>query len=79
MAGDGGSDCISVMLNPTLIDSRPPGTVENTDAAMSSQIPDSITLQLRYLKDNNVDFIAQALPESTGGVLPLADYLVIGR
>lgn len=77
--GGGGVDCISVMLNPTLIDTRPPGTVENTDAAMSSQIPNSITLQLRYLKDKNVDVIARELPESTGGVLPLADYLVIGR
>jgi hypothetical protein len=77
MVGDAGG-CMSVMLNPTLIDTRPSGTVASTDAAMSSQRPDSITLQLRYLKEG-VDLSAQALLESTGGVLPLADYLVIGQ
>jgi len=65
------------MLNPTLIDARPSGTVQNTDASMSSQNPDSITLQLRHLKDN-VDRLDGALPESTGGALPLADYVIIG-
>lgn len=77
MVGDDG-DCISIMLNPTLIDTRPSGTVASTDAAMSSQISDRITLQLRYLNEN-VDLHAQTLPESTGGVMPLADYLVIGQ
>jgi hypothetical protein len=72
------TDCISVILNPTLIDTRPPGTVANTEVAMSSENPDIITLQLRYLQD---DFEAQSdrsSPEATGGVLPLADYIVIG-
>lgn len=73
----GECDCISVILNPTLIDTRPSGTVQNTDAAMSSLNPESITLQLRYVKDN-VDLVDRALPESTGGVLPLADYIIIG-
>jgi hypothetical protein len=67
---------ISVMLNPTLIDTRPSGSVANTVEAMSSQYPDQITLQLRYLKDD-VGESALALPGSTGGVLPLADYLIV--
>ena len=66
------------MLNPTLIDTRPSGTVANTDAAMSSQIPNGITLQLRYLKED-VDLGVRALPDYTGGVMPLSDYLIIGQ
>jgi hypothetical protein len=55
----------------------------NTAAAMSSQRPDTITLQLRFLKDNivvddDLTTTDRERPESTGGVLPLADYLVIG-
>jgi hypothetical protein len=76
MAGDS-QESISVMLNPTLIDTRPSGTVSGSDDAMTSNKPNKITLQLRYLKDN-VDDIDRALPESTGGVMPLADYIVIG-
>ena len=76
MAG-ASQECISVMLNPTLIDTRPSGTVAGSDAAMTSNKPNKITLQLRYLKDN-VDDADRALPESTGGVMPLADYIVIG-
>lgn len=71
--------CTSVILNPTLIDTRPPGTVSQVDYAASSQYPDRITLQLRYLKDGvdvqNAE--VRRLPESTGGVLPLADYIVV--
>ena len=76
MAGES-QDCISVMLNPTLIDTRPSGTVAGSDDAMTSNKPNKITLQLRYLKDN-VNEADRALPESTGGVMPLADYIVIG-
>ena len=69
--------CTSILLNPTLIDSRPSGTV-GMEGADSSH-PDTITLQLRYLKDdidrNSPD---RSLASSTGGVLPLADYLLIG-
>lgn len=65
-------ECVSVMLNPTLIDTRPSGSVQNTEAAMSSDNPDGITLQLRYLEEGELDF------DKTGGVLPLADYLLIG-
>ena len=52
----------------------------NLAEAASAQYPDRITLQLRYLKDG-VDAQNEELrrlPESTGGVLPLADYIVIG-
>jgi len=69
--------CISVMLNPTLIDTRPSGTV-GLEGADSSR-PDTITLQLRYLRDDiDVNSPSRTLPSSTGGVLPLADYLIIG-
>jgi len=77
LAGDS-AECISVMLNPTLIDTRPPGSVASTQEAMSADHPDSITLQLRYLNDDADDDNDGTLPESTGGVLPLADYLLIG-
>lgn len=70
-------DCISVMLNPTLIDTRPSGTV-GMEGADSSR-PDSITLQLRYLKEGiDRDSPERILDSSTGGVLPLADYMLIG-
>jgi hypothetical protein len=73
--------CITVLLNPTLIDTRPPGTVE-MDVGAGSSRPDLITLQLRYYNDG-IDVKTAtpemlALPSSTGGVLPLADYLIIG-
>jgi hypothetical protein len=70
-------DSISVMLNPTLIDTRPSGTVSGSYDAMTTNKPNKITLQLRYLKDD-VDESDRALPASTGGVMPLADFLVIG-
>lgn len=70
-------DCTSVILNPTLIDSRPAGTVGMEGA--DSNRPDLITLQLRYLKDSiDRNSPERVLPTSTGGVLPLSDYLIIG-
>lgn len=71
--------CTSVMLNPTLIDTRPFGSVSNVAGAESSQFPDKITLQLRYLKAgvDKQDLKARKRAESTGGVLPLADYIVV--
>jgi hypothetical protein len=74
-------DCTSVMLNPTLIDTRPPGSVANVPRADSSDFPDQLTLQLRYLKEDVDPLLSPlraALPESTGGVMSLADYLLIG-
>lgn len=71
-------DCTSVILNPTLIDTTPPGSMRSIVNADSSQYPDKIILQLRYLKDG-VDATSpdRILPSSTGGVLPLADYIVV--
>ena len=77
LAGDR-SDCYSVVLNPTLIDSRPSGSVPNIEDAFTSQYPERITLQLRYLNDN-VDETSDAsrFSVSTGGVLPFSDYIVV--
>ena len=76
-SGQPWTSCTSVLLNPTLIDTRPSGSV-GMEGADSSR-PDSITLQLRYLKDevdrNSPD---RFLASSTGGILPLADYVLIG-
>ena len=76
--GAGSYDCTSVVINPTLIDSRPSGSVANIPGADSSKTPDIITLQLRFLKENvDANSEARRLPESTGGVLPFADYIVV--
>lgn len=72
----GERDNISVLLNPTLIDTRPSGSVSM--AANNSSGADQITLQVRYLKEGvDPSGPERRLPESTGGVLPLADYIVM--
>jgi uncharacterized iron-regulated protein len=81
MAGETG-DCVSVMLNPTLIDTRPAGSVGNIAGSDSSELRylKDATLQLRYLKDAiDSDSPSRSLPSSAGGVLPLADYLILSR
>ena len=80
-------ESITVLLNPTLIDTRPPGSVDMTSTVGAAggaggSSSDAITLQLRYYNDN-IDIRTAtpetlALPSSTGGVLSLADYLMIG-
>lgn len=72
-------DCRSIILNPTLIDTRPSGTVGAVSNSSSSKFPDQITLQLRYVKEG-VDLATSErfLPENTGGVLPLADFILVG-
>lgn len=77
MAGSS-RDCVSVILNPTLIDTTPPGSMRNVVNSASSEQPDKIVLQLRYLKDD-VDVFSpdRVLPSSTGGVLALADYILV--
>lgn len=74
-----GAASISVMLNPTIVDSRPSGTVgfPVPESSVDNKTGD-ITLQLRYLKDGVDDRNLFDLPSSTGGVLPLADYLLFG-
>jgi hypothetical protein len=71
---------VSVLLNPTLIDTRPSGSASAYMNAASSQFPDTITLQLRYLKEGILPSSeGSELPSNTGGVLPLADYIVISN
>ena len=72
-------DCTSIMLNPTLIDTLPSGSVGNINGFASSQTQNNITLQLRYSKEGvDMSFPDRFLPFNTGGVMPLADYLMIG-
>ena len=76
-------DCISVILNPTLIDTRPSGSVSmmsNSASAASALGDNGLSLQLRYLKQG-VDVVSTESRESrnTGGVLPLADYIVVSK
>jgi hypothetical protein len=74
----GRRDCTSVVINPTLIDSRPPGSVADMKKSDSPKYLDGITLQLRYLKDGvAVTSEARRLPENTGGVMPFADFIVV--
>ena len=58
----------SIIINPTLIDTRPSGSVSNIVGADSSKTPDKLTLQLRYNKPDGME---------QGGVLPFADYIVV--
>ena len=71
-----GAECTSVVLNPSLIDTRPSGSV---DMLVNDSVrPDQITLQLRYVKDGvDMETVERYLPSSTGGVMPLADYLLL--
>ena len=83
MAANSNLRCKSVILNPTLIDTRPSGSVSmasNTASAASQSGMDGLSLQLRYLKKG----VEVGSPESrdssnTGGVLALADYIVLSN
>ena len=74
-------NCMSVILNPTLIDTRPSGSVSMaSNSAATAAGADGLTLQLRYLKQG----VAVGSPESressnTGGVLAFADYIVVSN
>lgn len=73
-------DSMSVLLNPTLIDTRPSGSVWNYANSDSSNYPDMLTLQLRYLKDGISPTSEDSrLFSSTGGVLPLSDFIIISE
>eukprot|EP00581_Thalassiosira_minuscula_P017573 CAMPEP_0183714406 /NCGR_PEP_ID=MMETSP0737-20130205/8922_1 /TAXON_ID=385413 /ORGANISM="Thalassiosira miniscula, Strain CCMP1093" /LENGTH=437 /DNA_ID=CAMNT_0025943325 /DNA_START=115 /DNA_END=1428 /DNA_ORIENTATION=+ len=77
MAKDKQLESISVILNPTLIDTRPSGSVS---MVANENGKDNLTLQLRYLKQG----VPVGSPESressnTGGVLALADYIVVSQ
>eukprot|EP00586_Coscinodiscus_wailesii_P002946 CAMPEP_0172484444 /NCGR_PEP_ID=MMETSP1066-20121228/11909_1 /TAXON_ID=671091 /ORGANISM="Coscinodiscus wailesii, Strain CCMP2513" /LENGTH=457 /DNA_ID=CAMNT_0013248979 /DNA_START=125 /DNA_END=1498 /DNA_ORIENTATION=+ len=81
-AGEGGGELgnVSVLLNPTLIDSRPSGSISGLLRSDSARNPGGLTLQLRYVKEGlDMDGSEEGLrlPDNTGGVLSLADYIVI--
>ena len=72
-------DCKSVVINPTLIDSRPSGSVGSIPTADSAAYPDRITLQLRYVKSDGLAPIPDSglPPVRQEGVLPFSDYVVV--
>mmetsp|Transcript_16593 Transcript_16593/g.34513 ORF Transcript_16593/g.34513 Transcript_16593/m.34513 type:complete len:430 (-) Transcript_16593:5-1294(-) len=80
---NGQYDSISVILNPTLIDTRPSGSVSMATNSAASAVGDGasqISLQLRYLKEGvDMGTLESRKPESTAGVLPLADYIVLSQ
>ena len=78
-SGSSSISCTTVIINPTLIDSRPSGSVYGVPGSDVSNTPEKITLQLRYLKDNVDPYSEEERmkPESTGGVMPFADYIVV--
>lgn len=67
------TECTAVVINPTLIDSRPSGSVSHIPSSDSAEFPERVTLQLRYSKagDN--------LPPTNNpdGVLSFSDYVVV--
>jgi len=70
-------DCVSMMLNPSLIDTQPSGSVS---MAQNSYDPNELTLQLLYSKegvDATTDDRFQI--ENIGGSLPLADYILTSK
>jgi len=76
MAGDT-RDCVSIMLNPSLVDTRSPGSIS---MEQNTSDPNKLTLQLIYAKagvDATTD--ARFLDENIGGSLPLADYIVTSK
>ena len=79
MAADEQLGCISVILNPSLIDTRPSGSVSMmSNSAASASGASGLTLQLRYLKRGvDVGSFESRESSNTGGVLALADYIVI--
>ena len=67
------TECTAVVINPTLIDSRPSGSVSNIPSSDSAEYPERITLQLRYSKASN-----DAPPsDNDEGVLSFSDYVVV--
>lgn len=72
-------DCTTVVINPTLIDSRPSGSVASIPGSDSAQYPDRVTLQLRY-GPNGTEVNPQTgrpYGNKGGGVIPFSDYVVI--
>lgn len=76
-SNDASGESVSIILNPTLSDTRPANSV---DAMMANNnliaSVDQLTLQLRYVK-KGIEGEDRSLPSSTAGVLSLADYLLV--
>jgi hypothetical protein len=72
-------DCTTVVINPTLIDSRPSGSVASIPTSDSAEYPERITLQLRYLKSDPVNINPEAGNgiDKKEGVLSFSDWVVI--
>jgi len=70
-------DCVSMILNPSLIDTRPSGSIS---MAQNTYDPNRLTLQLMYSKEG-VDATTDARfkDENIGGSLPLADYILTSK
>lgn len=67
------TECTAVVINPTLIDSRPSGSVSHIPSSDSAEYPERITLQLRYSKAGD-----DVPPSKSGeGVLSFSDYVVV--
>lgn len=65
--------CTAVVINPTLIDSRPSGTVAHIPTSDSAEYPERVTLQLRYSKAGE-DLTSS---KDSEGVLSFSDYVVV--
>jgi len=70
-------DCVSMILNPSLIDTQPSGSVS---IAQNTYDPNQLILQLIYAKEG-VDATTDERfkDENIGGSLPLADYILTSK
>jgi hypothetical protein len=70
-------DCISMILNPSLIDTQPSGSIS---MSQNTYDPNKLTLQLIYAKEG-VDATSddRFKDENIGGSLPLADYILTSQ
>ena len=66
------AECTAVVINPTLIDSRPSGSVSHIPTSDSAEYPERVTLQLRYSKAGT-----GIPPLESEGVLSFSDYVVV--
>ena len=74
------AECTAVVINPTLIDSRPSGSVARIPTSDSAEYPERVTLQLRYTKavvDNTSQPTSSESSSGSEGVLSFSDYVVV--
>ena len=72
---------IAVLLNLTIINTIPLGSVFNMVDSDLSNFPDKLILQLRFIKKGVVLNLVQAVyaPQNMGGVLPPSNYIVVSN